>query len=250
MYSVSITRSKNTSMGFTLIELLVVISIVAILASFSLPLFQRSMMSARRVKGIANLRTAGAAIIAYAGENNSVLPGPCGLAIIPTYKSTSKKDGDLAGFIAPYLGLPDVSAPNASSKYVLIPALVSPGIAAANPKLLDPNSRIPHYIQSDMLKGLNENGNMGTVRPFGYAGTGGQEPVRLARLGDFTSITTGKPISSVEAWLISDVDKQITDAQAKESGWFASLPAKPVYGSTRLRIYADGHAAAAGLNEP
>ena len=241
-------HSCRAHAGFTLIELLVTISIIAVLASISLPLYQRTMISGRQAKGIANMRNAGTAIMAYAAENNNTLPGPCGLGIIPTCNSTSKASGDLAGFIAPYLG---ITVPT-NSTYVIVPALVSPGVTAYSSALAKPTSRIPHYIQSDMLRGTTNSGGPGTIRPFGYAGTSGSaainDPLRLTRLGDFTN-DTGQPLSSVNVWLLSDADQQLTDVQAKASGWFVSLPPKPVYGATRLRMYADGHAGAAPLSE-
>ena len=171
--------------------------------------------------------------MAYAGEHENTLPGPCARGVVPTYNSKSIASGDLAGFLAPYLGLPDTSTITGTT-YRAVPALISPGMAASSSTYTQVTSRIPHYIQSDVLRGNAADGGVGTVRPFGSDAT--HPPIRLVRLGDFTNTTTGLPMSSVQAWLLSDVDQQTTDNEAKSSGWFASLPTKPVYVTNRLRI--------------
>ena len=239
--------------GFTLIELLVTISIVAILAGISLPAIQRSMISTRRVKGISNLRQAGTAVILYANEHDSTLPGPCALGVIPTYntQAQNQNSGALAAFVAPYAGLPEATA-----TLRVVPILISPGMAAWNPASAKADTRIPHYIQSDVLRGtaINTAGTTvsGTIRPFGSKDSGGNDvpPVKLARLGDFTIGTNTTLAQQPQVWLLSDVDQQTTDVPARTSGWFSMLPTKPVYVTSRLRIYADGHAGAASLTEP
>jgi prepilin-type N-terminal cleavage/methylation domain-containing protein len=63
--------------GFTLIELLVVIAVIAVLAALLLAAMQSSGVSARRVACVSNLRQIGAAIFAYAGDNEGQIPfGP------------------------------------------------------------------------------------------------------------------------------------------------------------------------------
>ncbi len=63
--------------GFTLIELLVVIAIIAVLAALLLTALRQGTASARRTACISNLRQIGAAIFAYAGDNDGLIPyGP------------------------------------------------------------------------------------------------------------------------------------------------------------------------------
>lgn len=60
--------------AFTLIELLVVVSVIAILAAILLPAITMVRESALRSSCSANLRALALGVVAYAGENNSLLP--------------------------------------------------------------------------------------------------------------------------------------------------------------------------------
>lgn len=244
------TRRKVRA-GFTLVELLVVISIIGVLAGLALPMYQKSMVGVRKAKGISNLRQAGAACMAYAAEHESMLPGPCPLGVIPYYSKNNAQN--LGAYLAPYLGLPDPATVTNSSKPQFVPILISPGMVAWNSSMASSTNTVPHYIQSDVLKGTNADGSSGTIRPFGALGSNGGANtlgIRLARLSDFNNATTNLPMSAVQAWLLSDVDQMTTDNPARQSGWFSSLPTKPVYGTKRVRVYGDGHAEAADLTAP
>lgn len=60
--------------AFTLLELLVVIVIVAVLASFLLPVFGRTKEQASVVETLSNMKQMGTAMLSYANDNNYVLP--------------------------------------------------------------------------------------------------------------------------------------------------------------------------------
>ncbi len=62
--------------GFTLIELLVVITIIAILAGISLPVFTRVQERARALECASNLRQLGIAMVAYINDNADYAPKP------------------------------------------------------------------------------------------------------------------------------------------------------------------------------
>jgi general secretion pathway protein G len=64
-------RARRRDSGFTLIELLIVVAIIALLASIALPSFMRAMSKARQGKTLADMRTIGTALEAYAAENNT-----------------------------------------------------------------------------------------------------------------------------------------------------------------------------------
>lgn len=60
--------------GFTLIELLTTVSILAILLALTIPATQFALASAYRARCQGNLRQIGAALYAYAAENNNCIP--------------------------------------------------------------------------------------------------------------------------------------------------------------------------------
>ena len=65
----------GTRHAFTLIELLVVITIIGIVVSITLPMYGRFTQQANETKTLSNMRQMGAALLLYAGDNNSQLPG-------------------------------------------------------------------------------------------------------------------------------------------------------------------------------
>src|SRR5438552_7034254 len=64
---------KNLS-GFTLIELLVVITIIAVLASIALPVFNGVAERANQTKDLSNAKQIGLALKLFATDNNGVFP--------------------------------------------------------------------------------------------------------------------------------------------------------------------------------
>lgn len=61
--------------GFTLIELLVVISIIAILAAVSVPVYQSVMLSGKQTAALNNARQIGLGVRMYANDNDGTMPG-------------------------------------------------------------------------------------------------------------------------------------------------------------------------------
>src|SRR5439155_9823895 len=64
---------KNLS-GFTLIELLVVITIIAVLASIALPVFNGVTERANQTKDLSNAKQIGLALKLFATDNNGAFP--------------------------------------------------------------------------------------------------------------------------------------------------------------------------------
>lgn len=60
--------------GFTLIELIVVVAVIALLAVFGLVAFQNAIKQSHVAKDVGNLRSIGASLLAFAGENQGRFP--------------------------------------------------------------------------------------------------------------------------------------------------------------------------------
>src|SRR5450432_4245264 len=65
---------RKTNSAFTLIELLVVITIIAILASIALPVFNGVTERANQTKDLADGKQIGMALKLFAGDNNGSFP--------------------------------------------------------------------------------------------------------------------------------------------------------------------------------
>jgi prepilin-type N-terminal cleavage/methylation domain-containing protein/prepilin-type processing-associated H-X9-DG protein len=66
--------NRNSLRGFSLVELLVVIGILGILIAVLSPALSSAILHARTAKCSSNLRSIGAAMITFAGDNNGNLP--------------------------------------------------------------------------------------------------------------------------------------------------------------------------------
>jgi prepilin-type N-terminal cleavage/methylation domain-containing protein/prepilin-type processing-associated H-X9-DG protein len=73
--------------GFTLVELLVVISIIGLLAGLAIPAIGGAQKKAKSGACLGNLRQIGAATLAYAAENNNLLPDGTQVSGSPTWAS-------------------------------------------------------------------------------------------------------------------------------------------------------------------
>ncbi len=69
------TTSRAYQKGFTLVELLVVITIIAILASVSVPVFGTIQRKAKLNKSLQHAKQIALALRAYAGDSNGLYPG-------------------------------------------------------------------------------------------------------------------------------------------------------------------------------
>ena len=68
------THMKKNNAAFTLIELLVVITIIAILASIALPVFNGVTERANQTKDLSNAKQIGLALKLFASDNNGAFP--------------------------------------------------------------------------------------------------------------------------------------------------------------------------------
>ncbi len=87
---------KKTTVAFTLIELLVVITIIAILASIALPVFNSVTERANQTKDLSNAKQIGLGLKLFAGDNDGKYPTATTSAndafaqLVPQYIATEK----------------------------------------------------------------------------------------------------------------------------------------------------------------
>lgn len=136
--------------GFTLIELLVVISIIAMLASLSLPAIKTGIEKAKSAKCLGNLRGIGSAVSQYIADpvNGHQYP--------PVYSSTGGSDQVSTG-TAPAEALSPLTCLEAYG--VTMPMLTCP----SDPS---PSTNYGSYMWSPVLQGEQP----GSVRIYGRGG--------------------------------------------------------------------------------
>jgi len=96
--------------GFTLTELLVTMAMIAMLVAIILPALNAARANARRTACLGNIRQVGAALLAYAGDNNQIGPydgRDIGNQYISLWRSYTKPV--TFGPLLPYLNASDTS---------------------------------------------------------------------------------------------------------------------------------------------
>lgn len=129
--------------AFTLVELLVVITIIAVLAALLFSLASRMRNKASSAISVSNLRQIGVAIVTYASDNNSTLPGPTLSDNFPRYQNNAVS-GQLAWLLKDVLP-PEPQPDNPQPRMFYTSALDYPAAKAdvKNPKS---NNKPTYYV--------------------------------------------------------------------------------------------------------
>lgn len=223
--------AHHSNRAFSLVELLVVIVIVALLASLAIPGLQRARLSALRVKDMSNLRQVGAAVLSFAGDSNGRLPGPTptGQQAIYYGAQANATSAFLAYYLAPYLNCPTDS----SNSYVVrtCAPLVNGGVRAV--QSVDTATKINYLVNYGTSEIPADAKGVRTL----FGNTFYNPPVYPWSL----QALTAQSLELSKVWMLCDLDKQCTTPTVRASGWYSSLPDKPVHGSVRNFLYVDGH---------
>ncbi len=202
--------------AFSLIEILVSISIIAILASLALVSFRRTLDTADRVKCLSNLRTIGTAVLAYAGDNNNMHPGPLWVGQVAYYANFSY--GSLAYYLWPYLELPEPGPSLRRADILVCPAWR---------KRVNTDGGAVYLMQQ---KALSTDGK--TIQPCGYP--------KVTPVSSLLSIANRSATP-----IMFDLD------QVNGGGGYvgnAGVPALPAHGNVRNAVFFDGHAESVPIN--
>jgi prepilin-type N-terminal cleavage/methylation domain-containing protein len=223
------------SSAFTLIELLVVIAIIALLAGLLLPVLGKAQETGRATKCTSNLRQIGAAISAFATENDGVLPGPLDAwqyAIPPAAGKTGSIPGtpQLCSALAKYVGLSETATTTTPTESTSI------FICGSN------------YLQNRTLAGPVYVLNplpiiLPSQPPFGDAAMS-VDPVKMAMLSNWIDDKAEggeRPRDLTRTWAMKDADQQAFVGSSYSVAAPAGTPEKPVHGAIRNALFYDWH---------
>jgi prepilin-type N-terminal cleavage/methylation domain-containing protein len=224
--------SQNSRAAFTLVELLVVITIVAVLAGLLFPLATGMQKKASSAISVANLRQIGAAIGAYAADNNSTLPGPILTDHFPRYQNNSVS-GQLGWCLKDHLAsIPQPDNPQPRTFYTTALDYPSAKTDAKNAKSKAKPTYVVYAKQTDVITGA-------TFYPMGNYNLNSSgnktEPMTLIQLA--ARETRGKP------W-ITEIDQIIRPSTAS-----TGTSKEPPHGNFRNTLMFDYSIKAIPLGE-
>ena len=213
--------------GFSLLEVLAAVAIIGVLSSIVIVGYGRVKRNGQVVTCSSNLRQAGIAMLMYTQDNRNALPGPLWRGQSPYYEANDqgvfdRTKGNLANFLAPYLGLEPPAAGNTARADVLsCPAWLAAGGADGE--------SICYYSTGQLTLPAGE-----TVLPFGRASENPRNALAPMRLVTLAAMTDP---GSTPAFREFD-KRDLTD------GFYFTdprVPPAPVHETLRHVLYFDGH---------
>ena len=202
---------KKGQSAFTLVELLVTMAILAILAALVISVSSQVRVAGDRSKAISNMRSIGSAVLAYAADNDTTLPGPLWPGQMPELDPT--RAGRLVRELSSYL---DIEMPAS-------PVVIDLFVPLAYRKVMggDALSTSRTYVMN--MAAVAESG--GPLNPWGSLVSGSESsPLRLASVPH-------------DAWGFSDADQQ--HPRVIGASWSSNTPEEPVHGK-RLAWFFNG----------
>ena len=203
--------------ALSLVEILVSFAIVSILAVLITPAINRFVTKSNQAKAAADLRQVHLAVLGYAQDNDGTLPGPGPSAAASGFTKTDLK---LARFIAPYLMDVDFSKASNNEQFRL--RQLEP--AEYYRKKVQPATvrAVAYQVATDAFTDPDYS------HPFGSSSA--VPPISPKRL-----ITVPEPSRNP---MLLELDQKNVEGKP---GWKSELPKEPLYGTTRLVLFWDGH---------
>lgn len=200
--------------GFTLIELLSVIAIVALLAALAIPFIGKMQTAGSQAKAAGNFRQLGAAIMAYAADNNQSLPGPL------SQMNKSSTSSSIGVRLYEQIGIPKPTSANEKPLSLLtVPALgkwkYAKGVLYPAAYTVIRNVPLPDGPDGDEK-----------IHPFGLGGANPQPSAKLFQV----------PNPS-KTWAIYEAGGS-GDPRSHNR---RDIPDGPIHGKWRTVLFIDGH---------
>lgn len=216
---VQICLIRQRARAFTLLELLVSLAIVAVLALLAMTSTRSLRRSADQATCISNLRQIGIGMLAYAGENGGLLPGPMTGGQRPFISGNNQvlaNRNSLIDYIWPYIDIPMLNTGETFYSKIFTCSAGAKAIAAAGGEARKANYFVHLATYIDAATNL---------RPFGYKSSGSTTlfPFRLSNI----------PYPARVLALV-DEDNDLLDGATLS-------PAKPVHEVVRNVLFIDGH---------